>query len=218
MSEKSKKRFANRSSEKDHDPDYQDFLFERTGTAEEVPSHVWDSLQKRLEGEFADARLLRERSASVESSAKLGWPLVLRFLGIHALVALASLVVCPQFGVRFGGRVFAAGLLGPDGLMGVFMRAGPEACSIFCGGFFILCSLFGFQIFLSRSEKNFWLERPWAVLFSMVLVSLGAFWMLRVELLLDVAVLWALGGFGFGMAYSGFIRRLSYSSHLRPSN
>lgn len=191
-----------------HDPDYQDFLSDAGDASNEVPAHIWTSLQKKLGAEFAKSG---KQKALAGDSAELGWALIFRFLAIHALVATASLVVCPQFGVRFGGRLFGAGLLGPDGLMGVFMRAGPEACSIFCGGFFILCSLIGFQIFLSRSERAFWLQRPWAVLFSMVLVSLGAFWMLNVELLVDVAVLWALGGIGAGLAYSGVIRRMSHA-------
>ncbi len=63
---------------------------------------------------------------------------------IHAVVAVISLIFCPQFGIGLLSR--------GDGLMAVYMTLGPTWCAVFCGATFLgLSSLL--TAFLLKPEE-----------------------------------------------------------------
>lgn len=77
-------------------------------------------------------------------------PLVLKFFSFNLLGALATLVICPQYG--FGPFVFN------NVIMNVMMSYGPVVCGIFCASVFFLGGHALTYVFLTRPERN-WIVR-----------------------------------------------------------
>lgn len=106
---------------------------------------------------------------------------------IHLLSSFVTLLICPQFGVRlfFDGH----------GLMGFFMRAGSEACFIFCGAFYL-----GVTFLIARNtlQPDAWIMiRKVRVLFAVVLafLSMGALTMIGNKLSFEMGLMWFLGAY-----------------------
>ncbi len=110
-----------------------------------------------------------------------------KVLGIHVVAAVATLSICPQFGIKLG----AEGM----GLMHYFMGLGEMGCRAACGFFFMALSL-GLSAALLRAPEVRQLRRKWWIesLF-LILASLGFFVMIAPEEVLGLlAVGWIAGG------------------------
>jgi hypothetical protein len=104
---------------------------------------------------------------------------------IHFAVALVTLSICPQFGIR---------LLGDGmGLMSAFMGLGKLGCPLACGFFFTGTTLLVASFVLRAEEIRALRRNRVTELFALTLLSLGFFVMIRAEIALGFALLWMLG-------------------------
>jgi hypothetical protein len=106
---------------------------------------------------------------------------------IHIASSLITLMICPQFGVR----IFFEG----HGLMGLFMRAGSQACFLFCGAFYL-----GVTFLIARNfmQPDSWiLIRKVRALFAgaLALLSMGALTMIGQKLSFELGLMWFLGAY-----------------------
>lgn len=76
--------------------------------------------------------------------------LLLKFFTLNLIGALATLVICPQYG--YGPLAFSSFF------MNVIMSYGPVVCGIFCASIFFMGGHFLTYIFLKSSERK-WIVR-----------------------------------------------------------
>lgn len=110
-----------------------------------------------------------------------------KLMAIHALTAIVTLSICPQFGFR----LFGQGM----GLMDVFMAFGPHGCMVACGAFFTGASLWIAALVLRTEEIRKIRRNRLLSLGALTLVSLGFFIMIDAEILLGLTITWLLGAF-----------------------
>lgn len=104
---------------------------------------------------------------------------------IHFLVGVATLAICPQFGLK---------LFGDDlGLMSVFMHFGHYGCMMACGFFFLGSSVCVASLILKPEELRVIRANRLAQFLSLALLSLGFFIMVDTEILALYAFLWLIG-------------------------
>jgi hypothetical protein len=104
---------------------------------------------------------------------------------IHFVVALITLSICPQFGIR---------LLGDGmGLMSAFMKLGDLGCPLACGFFFTGTTLLAASLVLRPEEIRALRRNRFTELVALTLLSLGFFVMIRAEIALGFALLWIIG-------------------------
>lgn len=114
-----------------------------------------------------------------------------KFLFVHLLASAISLSICPQFGFRLFGE--------GHGLMKYFMNFGTYGCYVACGSFFIGVSYALMGVVLSKAEFLRIYRNRFALTTSIVLISLGFFFMSGTDVLLGIAVSWVVGALGFGI-------------------
>jgi hypothetical protein len=103
---------------------------------------------------------------------------------IHTVVGGLTLLLCPQFGLKFTSS---------HGLMPYLMRFGEGACMLGCGALFTVLSLLVASIAL-RAEEVRVLKRNWFLqLAFLATLSLGALLCLGGEIVLTLAIIWAVG-------------------------
>lgn len=107
-----------------------------------------------------------------------------KLLGIHAATSLATLAVCPQFGVGFGQSM---------GLMTYFMELGPYGCLVACGSFFTGVSLLIASLVLRGEEIRRIRQNRLLELGALTLLSLGFFFMLDAQFVFGLTLAWFLG-------------------------
>lgn len=108
-----------------------------------------------------------------------------KLLAVHALTAVVTLSLCPQFGFR----LFWDGM----GLMHYFMALGPYGCFVACGSFFTGMSLLIACLVLRGEEIRKIRQNRWLELGALTLVSLGFFVMVSAEVIFGIAVAWLVG-------------------------
>jgi len=140
-------------------------------SAEEVP--VPEALSQRI--------LLRTEKLMNPSP----WLVFLKLLGIHTVFGTFSLSICNQFGLN----PFNTNL----SLSEYFMTFGHSVCMTLCGVIFVSFSLIAAWMILTRDEfivlkKNYLIQ-----IFSLSLLSLGAFIALGAHISLSIGILWFLG-------------------------
>ncbi|MFL5813890.1 MAG: hypothetical protein ACJ763_09965 [Bdellovibrionia bacterium] len=104
---------------------------------------------------------------------------------IHFAVALVTLSICPQFGIRLLGEGM--------GLMHVFMGLGDLGCPLACGFFFTGTTLLVASLVLRPEEIRALRRNRFTEALALTLLSLGFFVMIRAEIALGFALLWMLG-------------------------
>ncbi len=107
-----------------------------------------------------------------------------KLLGIHAVTSLATLAICPQFGVGFGQSM---------GLMTYFMELGPYGCLVACGSFFTGMSLLVASLVLRGEEIRKIRQNRLLELGALTLLSLGFFFMLDAQFVFGLTLAWFLG-------------------------
>lgn len=115
-----------------------------------------------------------------------------KLMGIHALVTVFTLSVCPQFGFRILGEGM--------GLMHVFSALGEWGCLVACGSFFVGSSILAASFLLSRDEIRQIRRHRFLEVGSLTLLSLGFFFMLDLEIVLSLAAAWFVGALLGGQA------------------
>lgn len=110
---------------------------------------------------------------------------------LHMLASLATLSVCPQFGIRLAGEGMGA--------MQWFMSLGTWGCAAACGTLFISSSLLLASIVLSRAEWRAIRSNSILTLTALVLPSLGFFKIMEGEFFLEFSVAWLLGALISGL-------------------
>lgn len=111
--------------------------------------------------------------------------ILLKLFAIHLACAIATLSICPQFGFS----TFKTNL----NLMDVFMKIGPHFCDFACGAFFTTTSMIFVLILLSRDEIRVLRYRPFLLITTMILSSLGFLLMVNPGLFLGFTLLWLVG-------------------------
>lgn len=104
---------------------------------------------------------------------------------IHALTAVVTLTVCPQFGIKF--------LKLPVNLMHSFMFLGLPICNFICGIFFTASSFIVMSFILSRDEIRFIKHHNIAATMTVILTSIGFFEIMNPNLFLEFSFLWLIG-------------------------
>lgn len=103
---------------------------------------------------------------------------------LQALVGAATLLICPQFGVSFTSSM---------GLMHYLMQFGPSVCMLGCGAFFTGASLLVASALLRPEEIRAVKEKELLQLALLSTLSLGALLFAGGEMVLSLALIWALG-------------------------
>ncbi len=120
------------------------------------------------------------------------WAVFSKIALLHFISALATLSICPQFGVR----TFGEGM----GLMHAFMSFGSHGCMIACGGLFTGTSLALGGLLLRPEEVRVLRSHRLLQISALTLLSLGAFLMLDVEIAVGFALSWLVGAILAGAA------------------
>ncbi len=104
---------------------------------------------------------------------------------IHALTAVITLSLCPQFGFK----LFRLDI----NLMHSFMGFGMPICNLLCGLFFTTTSALATVLILNRDEIR--AIRFQNILFSsfILLSSIGFFLIMNPDLFLEFSLMWLLG-------------------------
>jgi hypothetical protein len=119
------------------------------------------------------------------------WSVFFKLLSIHALSAVITLSICPQFGFR---------LLGDGhGLMAHFMRFGSAGCMAACGFFFLGTSLLVASLLLQPAQLRVVRERRWVEIGSLAILSLAFFAAITPGILLSPALFWLAGALAGAM-------------------
>ncbi len=134
------------------------------------------------------------------------WEVFAKLFMIHLVVGLATLAVCPQFGVRTLGK-------GP-GLMELFLFLGPYGCMAACGAFFLGSSFLVAALLLSKEEIARIRRHRTLQLGALTTASLGAFLMLDAQILIGIGAAWVFGSLMGGalMLETGWLLRRSVSA------
>ncbi len=120
------------------------------------------------------------------------WSVFAKLAMIHLFSALATLSVCPQFGVR----TFGSGM----GLAHTFMAFGEHGCMIVCGGLFVGTTLALCGILLRPEEVRVLRRHELLQVSAVAFLSLGAIAMLDSQIVLGFALSWLLGAILAGTA------------------
>ena len=106
----------------------------------------------------------------------------LKIYATGLIVGLASMFVCPQFGLGFG----------PFGhlLHGIFMAYGDKVCAATCGALFLLITTSAGLLVLTPAERRIARTRALFQSLAMTMGFLVLFKILGAEVALDLAVLW----------------------------
>lgn len=110
---------------------------------------------------------------------------LMKVLFIHIASALLTLTVCPQMGFSL--------IESKVNLMDLFMKVGPHFCDFACGTFFTSVSVGLIYIFLTNDEFRFLRFRPFILVSTMVLTSLGFLIMLNPHMFVQLTLLWLVG-------------------------
>jgi len=127
-----------------------------------------------------------------------------KLFAVHAGTAIGTLSLCPQFGIRVFGE-------GP-GLMGYFMRFGHLGCMVACGFFFLASSIAVASLVLRPEELRVIRNHRGFELGSLAVLSLGFFFALAPELILEVAIAWLMGA----IAGALFALEVGFRIRIRP--
>ena len=119
------------------------------------------------------------------------WKVFSKLSLIHFFTALATLSICPQFGVRLLGEGV--------GLMTYFMQFGAYGCMLACGSFFVGSSVLVAMIILRSEEIRVIRNHRILELGALSLLSLGFFIMLQAKMILGIFFAWAVGSFVGGI-------------------
>lgn len=120
------------------------------------------------------------------------WSVFAKLAMIHFFSAVATLSICPQFGVR----TFGDGM----GLMHTFMAFGEHGCMVVCGGLFIGTTLALCGVLLRPEEVRVLRRYELLQVTAVAFLSLGALAMLDSSIVLGFAFSWLLGGILAGAA------------------
>lgn len=119
---------------------------------------------------------------------------------IHLSTAVLTLSVCPQFGFK----IFQL----PINLMHTFMIFGISACNFLCGLFFTATSMTMVAFILNRDELRALRYQKTLSTASLILSSIGFFFIMNPNMFLDFSLLWLLG------AILGVVLTLEMSSKV----
>ncbi len=122
-------------------------------------------------------------------------------LAIHAVVAVISLIFCPQFGIGFLSR--------GDGLMAVYMTLGPAWCALFCGATFLGLSSLLTAFLLKPEEIKRANSFGYAYFPLLTAISFAALMLGGGRADVETFALWSLGAFvgGWGILKLGAMFR-----------
>jgi hypothetical protein len=111
-----------------------------------------------------------------------------KLAAVHAVTALFTLSICPQFGIRLLGN-------GP-GLTRFFMSLGHTGCTVACGFFFLATSLAVACFLLRAEELRVIRNHRWTEIGVLALLSLAGFLVLDSQLDSEAWYLWLAGAVG----------------------
>lgn len=103
---------------------------------------------------------------------------------IHFLVGLATLALCPQFGISLTSSM---------GLMHYLMRFGESVCMLGCGAFFTGSSLLVASLALRPEEVRVLSRTRVLQIVSLATLSLGALIGVGAEVVVSFGLVWVLG-------------------------
>lgn len=110
---------------------------------------------------------------------------------VHLLSAVFTLSACPQFGFRLLGEGM--------GLMHIFMRFGPMACTFACGSVFLGVSISSAMFFLRPEEIRKVRQHRLLHVASLAFLSLGFFIMMDADVFFSLGLIWLAGAILGGM-------------------
>ena len=113
------------------------------------------------------------------------WEIFAKLSFLHLLTGIATLMICPQFGVK----IFSENM----GLMSVFQAFGTYGCMITCGFFFLGSSIFVAILSLKPEEIRVIRNNRFLELGGLIFISLGFFLMVNPEILFGFAISWVFG-------------------------
>ncbi len=126
--------------------------------------------------------------------------LITKLFATHAVTAVITLAVCPQFGFK----IFKL----PVNLMNSFMFMGMPACYFLCGLFFTATSVTVASFILGRDEIRALKFHKALSAAALILGSIGFFSIMNPNLFLEFSLLWLLG------AVIGVVGTLEVSSRV----
>lgn len=126
--------------------------------------------------------------------------LIAKLFTTHALTAVITLSVCPQFGFK----IFKL----PVNLMNSFMFLGMPFCFFLCGLFFTATSIVVASVVLKRDEMRALKFHKTLSAAAIILGSIGFFGIMTPNLFLEFSLLWLLG------AIIGVVGTLEVSSKV----
>lgn len=127
-------------------------------------------------------KILSEIKSRLNPDLKI---LFLKLFAIHVTTAVATLSVCPQFGVA----IFRTNL----NLMDVFMKISPQFCDLACGAFFTMVSILSALLILSRDELRALRHQQILTALTLTLSSIGFLIMLNPQMFVQFTFLWVVG-------------------------
>ncbi len=168
------------------------------------------SLEKKLLKDFNDfsksenVEILEKLSHSVfRDSQKYLAPkstmVFAKVFGLHLIAGVFSLIICDQFGIRPFDIGFS--------LSQYFMTFGHSVCMFLCGLVFLLASMFTALVILRHEELVVLKKNSWLFVLSLVLFSLGFFFVFGAELILSFTLFWTVGALVGGIFPLLFVRR-----------
>lgn len=119
------------------------------------------------------------------------WSVFSKLALIHFVVGAATLLLCPQFGIRLAG----SGL----GVMKYFIFLGDYACTALCGAIFVGSSALAAAVLLRPEEIRVIRRQKILQLATLSLLSLGVFIMAEATILAWFGMAWAAGALIGGM-------------------
>ncbi len=125
-----------------------------------------------------------------------------KVLGLHLIAGVFSLIICDQFGIRPFDIGFS--------LSQYFMTWGHSVCMFLCGLVFLLASMLTALVVLRHEELVVLKKNSWLFILSLVLFSLGFFFVFGAELVLSFTLLWIVGALVGGLIPLLFVRRHLY--------
>lgn len=126
--------------------------------------------------------------------------LITKLFATHAVTAVLTLSVCPQFGFK----IFKL----PVNLMNSFMFMGMPACYFLCGLFFTATSILVASLILTRDELRALKFQKTLSASAIILGSIGFFSIMSPNLFVEFSLLWLLG------AVIGVVGTLEVSSRV----
>lgn len=126
------------------------------------------------------------------------WLVFAKLLGLHALAGTLSLSLCDQFGMSPFNLGFT--------LSEYFMKFGHSVCMVLCGVVFLSISLFSALVVLRNEELRVLKKNSFVFISTLILFSLGFFYLFGIELVLEFTLLWVLGAMLGGFLPLLFLR------------